>query len=170
MKCDMCGVREANIEVMQRHNNNINKLHLCSECAKSFKPDLGVFDDFPFFGKMAGPMGLVTGMNGLFDMPTPRTLICPDCKTTSEEFLKTGFVGCPRCYEAFEPLVLQTVRKLQQSDRHVGKSPNGASANDGEIARLESELQRAFDNKNYALTEEISKRLAQLSRERNGGN
>ena len=170
MKCTKCGLREARTEVLQRHNNNIEKIYLCDECAKNFKPDVGIFDDYNFLDKLinGSPMGLVTGLNDLFGMPTPHTLICPDCKTTSEEFLKTGFVGCPRCYEVFEPLVLQTVKKLQQADRHVGKSPNGVAAQD-ETERLKSELQQAFDNGDYERVTELSRRLEQVGRDNNGG-
>ncbi len=171
MKCTKCGLREASTEVLERHNNTIEKMYLCDECAKDFKPDTRAFDDFNFLDKIinGSPMGLVTGLSELFGAPSsPRTLICPDCKTTSDEFLKTGFVGCPRCYEVFEPLVLQTVKKLQQSDRHIGKSPLGMVTQD-ETDILKSELQQAIDSGDYGRAGEISKRLEQVCRDRNGG-
>ena len=84
--------------------------------------------------------------------------MCPDCKTTSEEFLKTGFVGCPKCYKVFEPLVVQTVKKLQQSDRHVGKSPYGKIDTIDE-AGLKAELQAAVDSGDYVKIVELSERL-----------
>ncbi len=169
MKCTKCGLREATTEVLQRHNNHIEKMYLCNECAKDFRPDMG-FDDFDFLDKLinGSPMGLVTNFGGLFGEPTTHTIICPDCKTTSEEFMKTGFVGCPRCYEVFEPLMRQTVKKLQQSDMHTGKSPYGALDFDSEEAALKSELQACVDRGDYSKAAEISAQLEQLRSERNG--
>lgn len=167
MKCTKCGLREATTEVLQRHNNKIEKMYLCNECAKDYRPDMG-FDDFDILNKLinGSPMGLVKSFGGLFDAPTARTMICPECKTTSEEFMRSGFVGCPRCYEVFEPLIVQTVKKLQQSDRHVGKSPFGGIDTEAEAARLKAELQAAIDCGDYARVSDISGRLERI---KNGG-
>ncbi len=169
MKCTKCGLREATTEVLQRHNNKIEKMFLCNECANDYRPDMG-FDDFDILNKLinGSPMGLVTNFGGLFDAPTVHTMICPECKTTSEEFLRSGFVGCPHCYEVFEPLIVQTVKKLQQSDRHVGKSPFGVS-DDVDAAKLKAELQSAIDCGDYAKVQEISGRLERLKNNGNGG-
>lgn len=163
MKCTKCGLREATTEVLQRHNNHIEKMYLCNECAKDYRPDMNV-EDFDVLNKLinGSPMGLLSNLNSLFGTPSVRTLICPDCKTTSEEFIKTGFVGCPRCYEVFEPLVTQTVKKLQQSDRHVGKMPIGVEDTAAEEARLKSELMAAVDKGDYVKIGELSERLNNL--------
>ncbi len=98
MKCTKCGLREATTEVLQRHNNHVEKMYLCDECAKDYRPDMG-FDDFDMLNKLinGSPMGLLSNLGSLFQTPTAKALMCPECKTTGEEFLKTGFVGCPRC-------------------------------------------------------------------------
>lgn len=163
MKCVKCARREATTEVLRRHNNHVEKLYLCDECAKEYESDtvmkgLDMLDSF--FG--GSPMGLFGNFAGFFDAPAVKSLVCPECKTTSDEFLKTGFVGCPRCYEAFAPLVVQTVKKIQQSDRHVGKAPVGAVDFAAEQARLKSELQAAVDSGDYVKTVEISNRLKKL--------
>lgn len=162
MKCTNCGLREATTEVLVRRNDHVEKMFLCSECAKNYRPDVGL-DSFDMLNKLinGSPMGLLNSFNNLFDNHTVRTLVCPDCKTTSEEFLKTGFVGCPKCYKVFEPLVVQTVKKLQQSDRHVGKSPYGKIDAIDE-AGLKAELQAAVDSGDYAKIMELSERLKKL--------
>ncbi len=169
MKCSKCGLREATTEVMQRCNNHIEKMYLCNECAKDYRPDAmrDSFDDI--LGKLinGSPMGLVTGFKGFFDEPETRVLICPDCRTTSDEFLETGFVGCPRCYEVFAPLVARTVKKLQQSDIHIGKTPYGVIDFDTEEAKLKGELRSAIDVGDYVKAGELSHRLEQLHEENN---
>lgn len=163
MKCVKCGLRNATTEVLRRHNNHVEKLYLCDECAKEYEDDtvltgLNMLDSF--FG--GSPMELFGNFAGLFDAPAVKRLVCPECKTTSDEFVKTGFVGCPHCYETFEPLVAQTVKKIQQSDRHVGKVPAGAVDFAAEQSRLKSELQAAVDSGDYVKTVEISNKLKKL--------
>lgn len=161
MKCSHCGLREATSEVVLRNNGHIEKLYLCGECAKNFRPDEVM--NFGFLNKLinGSPMGILSNLNNLFDTKS-RTLICPECKTTSDDFLKTGFVGCPRCYEVFEPLIEQTVKRLQQSDRHVGKVPIGAVDIATEEARLKAELQSAVDRGDYTKIGELSMQLKKL--------
>lgn len=163
MKCTKCGLREATTEIHVRHNNHVDKMYLCGECAKDYRPDLDL-ESFDMLNKLinGSPMGLLSNLNNLFDAPSTRAMICPDCKTTSEEFLKTGFVGCPRCYEVFEPLIIQTVKKLQQSDRHVGKTPLGIPDTEEEESRLKAELQSAVDNGDYSKIGELGERLKKL--------
>ena len=161
MKCTKCGLRDATTEVMQRRNNHIEKMYLCNECAKNFRPDIA--DDFDIFDKLIGsPTGLLADLGGMFDAPTTRALICPECKTTSKEFMDTGFVGCPKCYEVFEPLISGTVKKLQQADRHVGKNPFGAADVEPDEARLKAELQAAIDRRDFDETVKLSKALQQM--------
>ena len=170
MKCTNCGLHDATTEVMVRRNGHVEKMFLCSECAKNFRPDMG-FDSFDMLNKLinGSPMGLLSGLGNLFDSPTSRTLICPDCKTTSEEFLKSGFVGCPKCYKVFEPLVVQTVKKLQQSDRHVGKTPYG-TFDETDEARLKIELQAAVDSGDYGKIMELSEKLKKIVGNKREGN
>lgn len=170
MKCTNCGLRDATTEVMVRRNGLVEKMFLCSECAKNFRPDMG-FDSFNVLNKLinGSPMGLLSSFGNLFDAHASHTLICPDCKTTSEEFLKSGFVGCPKCYKVFEPLVVQTVKKLQQSDRHVGKTPYGYLDESNE-EELKAELQAAVDNGDYGKIMELSERLKKIVNNKREGN
>ncbi|MBD5131675.1 MAG: hypothetical protein HDT28_03665 [Clostridiales bacterium] len=163
MKCTKCGLREATTDVYVRHNDNVEKMCLCSECAKSYTPNMG-FDNFDMLSKLinGSPMGLLSNLNGLFQAPKTRALICPNCKTTSEDFIKTGFVGCPHCYDVFEPIITQSVKRLQQADRHVGKVPQGEIDTATEEARLKSELQAAIDSGDYAKIGELGERLKTL--------
>lgn len=170
MKCTNCGLREATTEVLVRRNDHVEKMFLCNECANSYRPDM-LTDSFDMLNKLinGSPMGLLNSFNNLFDAHTVNTLVCPDCNTTSEEFIKSGFVGCPKCYKVFEPLVVQTVKKLQQSDRHVGKTPYGATDADSEAA-LKAELQAAVDCGDYNKITELSERLKKLLNSKREGN
>ena len=169
MKCTNCGMRDATTEVVVRRNDHVEKMFLCSECAKSVRPEIEA-ESLNMLNKLVGsPMSLLNSFGGLFGTPLPRTLICPECKTTSEEFLKTGFVGCPKCYKAFEPLVVQTVKKLQQSDRHIGKTPFG-HLNETDENALKAEMQAAMDSGDYNRAVELGEKLKKLQAKRQEGN
>lgn len=164
MICTKCGLRQATTEVVHEYNGHAEKMYLCSICADEYRHNVG-FGDFGMIDKLfnGSPMGLLTGLSGFYNAHEAKTLVCPDCRTTSDEFLKTGFVGCPRCYEVFEPLIKKTVRKLQQSDRHVGKRPYGEEAGRGvSVDQLKAELQDAIDNGNYARASALSNMLEKL--------
>lgn len=170
MKCTNCGLHEATTEVMVRRNGHVEKMFLCAECAKNFRPDMG-FDSFDMLDKLinGSPMGLLGSFGNLFDTPTSRTLICPDCKTTSEEFIKSGFVGCSKCYKVFEPLIVQSVKKLQQSDRHIGKTPHGYF-DEADENGLKAELKAAVDSGDYAKIVELSEKLKKIVNNKREGN
>ncbi len=166
MICTKCGLRPATTEIWQRHNDKTEKMFLCDECAKDFRPEVGLGDFGVLDNFMTGsPLSLLSGLNAFFggEDRENEKLVCPNCHTTADEFLNTGFVGCPHCYEVFEPLVARTVKKIQQSDRHVGRQPIGYAPTGDEAARLNAELQDAVDKRDYARAAAISEQLNKLN-------
>lgn len=163
MKCSHCGREGVVAEMMIKNGNNIEKIYLCHECQKKYGPNLEISGINNMINKLFGgsALGLLSNLNSFVDVPT-RVVVCPDCKTTSDEFLKTGFVGCPRCYRVFEPLIAQTVKKIQQADRHIGKTPLGAVDNNTEISRLRSEIIAAMNGGDFTRMKELSAQLEKL--------
>lgn len=53
----------------------------------------------------------------------PKNAVCPRCKTTAEEFFRSGLVGCADCYTYLAAAVDPVVFRMQGGDRHVGKHP-----------------------------------------------
>lgn len=155
MKCEKCGKHEATTRVYQNDNGKESMMFLCDECAgNSMNPSIDLFQKL--LGGSAG--GLFSDLSGLID--TPRIVRCPECNTTSEQFLRSGFVGCPHYYTVFEPLVIQAVKQFQQSDRHIGKMPAVEERTEEEI--LSERLQSAFADHDYTTVEQISRKLQQL--------
>ena len=96
MLCDRCGKREATVQYIQVINGNKQELHLCSKCGKDF----GI-DDFYMPIDLSGFLGDIFSD---YDMPLltrEKQLICENCKTTFDEFLNTGKIGCANCYKTF---------------------------------------------------------------------
>ena len=49
--------------------------------------------------------------------------ICSSCGTHLSQFVKTGMLGCPDCYNHFEKEVLSALKNIQGRTFHVGKQP-----------------------------------------------
>ena len=170
MKCTRCGKNEATVHSFISINNKKQQMDLCENCARELQSSMGMSGYGGIFGPIFGgsSMGVLPGLFTLFDAPTTQALVCPHCKTTGEEFVKTGCVGCEHCYEVFEPLIVQTLKKFQQSDRHIGKLPVGMTDTDGDEQKLKAELQAAIDGGEYGKITEIAEKLHKLTVGNNG--
>ncbi len=120
MKCNICGKREASVHLTEVVNDNVTKLHLCEDCAKS-KSD-----------EMQTHFGLADLLSGLVDFGPEvreesfrggRPAKCSVCGMTYSDFQSAGRFGCGKCYETFSENLSVLLRKIHGSDRHMGKSP-----------------------------------------------
>ncbi|MBE7087341.1 MAG: hypothetical protein E7369_03475 [Clostridiales bacterium] len=50
--------------------------------------------------------------------------ICNGCRTRLSQFYKTGYLGCPECYVAFEKEITMALKNIQGKTVHVGKEPS----------------------------------------------
>ena len=56
--------------------------------------------------------------------------ICKHCGYPLSEFYRTGMLGCPQCYKAFEKEIVPTLYKIQGKSYHTGKTPYNLSRED----------------------------------------
>ncbi len=59
--------------------------------------------------------------------------ICKQCGHPLSEFYRTGMLGCPHCYKAFEKEITPTLYKIQGKAYHTGKTPYNLSREDKEL-------------------------------------
>ena len=59
--------------------------------------------------------------------------ICKQCGWPLSEFYRTGMLGCPHCYKAFEREIVPTLYKIQGKTLHTGKTPYNLSKEDREL-------------------------------------
>lgn len=81
MKCADCGASA----VMVATEDGVTR-GLCPACAEA----------------LTGVPGISRLARG-FRRPRGNQLVCPHCKTTAEDAVRTGVVGCPLCYVALLP-------------------------------------------------------------------
>lgn len=132
MLCDECKKREAVVHSKIIHNGQVREQHLCAECSKKYR------DEDAFFKPFGDLFSTLPGL--MFGELSPQRTVCTKCGTTSDEFLRTGYVGCPECYKAFGAAMLDVVRRTQHDTRHVGKVPGRARPETRKAQNLQSRI------------------------------
>ena len=164
MLCEKCGKNPATFHYTEVVNGVKNEHHLCAECAANTDVSYysNVFDsDMNITELLAGLLG---GGHGAFagsSSQDPATMVqCPRCGMTYGEFIKNSTFGCADCYDVFGPLITDTIRKLQGSDRHVGKKPMLYRNEKETTGPVENDAENCSEaDEPYVKAELLSKRL-----------
>ncbi len=151
MICDECGVNDATIKLMTIVGGEKRERHLCTECMTKVKKQFSSLDLSSLAGLLGGLLQAVKQDDGEAEEPVI-DLTCPNCQSTYEEFRKTGFLGCPACYQAFhEPLEVM-IKRVHGHTQHAGRVPGGSSSDLSirlKIDRLKQQLGRAIAEEAY---------------------
>lgn len=170
MLCDNCGKKEANVRYSENINGVKKELHLCEECSRKMGIDDINFNmpiDFSsFFGELLENFGTPEFMP-LFD--EIKELKCDNCGYTFENIVNTGKLGCGNCYSVFEERLDPIIKKIQGSNKHIGrtgkiidekigkkfntdsttKKVNGNKKDSSELEKLQNDLKTAIKEERY---------------------
>ncbi len=94
--------------------------------------------------------------------------VCPRCKTSISEFLRSGIVGCANCYKIFEKEIREMILQKQGSINHVGKISSKHISKikvKEKLAELEAQKQKAADEENYIVAEALKNQIEKLKGE-----
>lgn len=157
MLCQNCGKNDANVRYTQIVNGVKKEMILCEKCAEK----LGI-NNF----KINMPIHFSNFLDDFFDdeqlLPNfinRRINQCNSCGELYDDFIKTGLLGCPECYDMFEERLDPVLKHIQGSTRHVGRKPLNISEkikNTGE--NIVKKIKTSKDPKNNEL-EELKKDL-----------
>lgn len=124
MLCQNCGKNEANVRYTQIINGEKKEMILCGDCAEK----LGI-NNF----KINMPIHFSNFLEDLFDDYSDEQLLpsfikekhneCKSCGELYNEFIKTGLLGCPECYDMFEDRLDSVLKNIQGNTKHVGRKP-----------------------------------------------
>ena len=190
MLCQNCGKNEANIRYTQIVNGEKREMFLCEECAN--KKGIGDF-------KMSIPMNFSNFLGDFFNdyedglsLPSfvkEKTQKCLNCGQSYDEFLKTGILGCPECYDAFSDRLDKILKNIQGHTVHTGRKPlnigkkleNDNKENDikvknteikdteikeeNELKKLENDLEKAIKEERYEDAAVIRDNIKKLRKE-----
>lgn len=122
MLCENCKKREAAVHFTEIINGNIQKRHLCRECAAQMELAGYAPNEIPFVKLLTGMLAAQTCAGDSVQGDNPLNYVkCPKCGMTYEEFTKVGKFGCAECIDVFGPLIGEHMKKLHGSDKHTGK-------------------------------------------------
>ena len=141
LKCSLCD-KEATVHLTQIVNNKIHKVDLCESCAQK----KGVTNPEGF--SLADLLTQSVMTPGLKD----NHIICPNCGFETDDFRRTGRLGCAQCYTAFSPLIKPVLKDMHTGEEHIGKIPEVASSrlsSQQELIQLNNALSQAVADEAY---------------------
>lgn len=174
MLCEKCQEREATIIYTEIINGVKTEHSLCSECAK----DMDFGDDLPFAELLSGILGAYATESEKKE-DTLEQVVCPTCHMSYRDFIRQGVFGCEDCYNVFEPLIEENIKKIQGNNVHTGKRPcynlrSGEAEKEQkpgdaweEIRVLKERLKEALQEEDYEEAARLRDEVRSI-RERNG--
>lgn len=167
MLCQNCGKNQANIKYTQIINGVKKEMALCETCAEKMGID-NVKINMPIsFSNFLGD--LLEGYNETIPSFVKETRNqCTSCGELYNDFIETGLLGCPECYNMFDEKLDSVLKNLQGHTKHVGRKPLNISEKmdnigqnskheenvvlekkDNELEKLQADLSRAIKEERY---------------------
>ncbi|MDD5087498.1 MAG: UvrB/UvrC motif-containing protein [bacterium] len=165
--CQACNARPAVVQFVQVTGDQRREMWLCRECALS----LGMRSQVEAFQRLSQLLMQQPAMTEITDdMRAALGTTCRRCKMVFEEFVKSGLLGCPECYNEFHDLLKPVLRRLHGVTRASGEKKAETVLSDSPpVRRAESETARDSESRehlelqlNLALLEENYERAAEL--------
>ena len=156
MLCERCKQREANVHMVTTVNGATRESYLCSQCAAQAHVMPQPFSAKQFLGQW---------------MPTQGAkLRCPACGTTLESLQRTGFVGCPGCYDIFADQIGPMLMAMHGTDRHIKEhgmqseqqAPVKTPAQKDPVAALKIRLEQAVQEERYEDAAQLRDQIRQV--------
>lgn len=161
MLCENCGKREANVHYLRNINGVKKEMNLCESCSQKLgitEMNFNIPIDFSsFFGEF-----LEDFANSDF-MPLieeKKEIRCAGCNMAFEDIAKKGRFECPKCYETFEDEIDSIIKKIQGSNRHIGRLGKGTA----KPIKVEKS-NKPSDNKKENKLEDLKEKLKQAIKE-----
>ena len=108
---------------------------------------------------------------GLFGEPEREEKVCPSCGLTFGDYLKSGLLGCPSCYDLFNEELLPYIKKIQGETVHVGKS-GGVYTSEHDLmiklSALQSEMESAISRGDFKEAGRINDRMIAIKKRAGG--
>lgn len=123
MLCQNCGKNEVNFRYTQIVNGVKKEMALCDNCAKK----LGLYNDMDFNMPISMSSFLGDMLSDYKDeafLPSFSSIVtseCNNCKTSYDEFIESGLLGCENCYNIFSNKIDSLLKNIHGSNRHVGR-------------------------------------------------
>lgn len=124
MKCDICGKEKAVLHIQEIIGNERHQINICKDCEvngnimeKCLELEFDNIDTvFPNYRSLPSKKK---------KKKIPNTnKVCKVCGYSLDDFLKTGIISCPKCYDSFKSDMSKVVKKIHRENKHIGKISN----------------------------------------------
>jgi len=162
MKCDKCD-KPATVHLIEIQGGQKIEKHLCESCAVD--EGVAVKSSTPQISDLLEKFMIKHGT-----VETPQSTVrCEGCGMTQEEFRKSGLLGCPECYDAFESALEPLLARAHEgATQHVGKMPSRAGIDEvrqRRLMQLRRELAEAVDAEQYERAATLRDQLSRAESE-----
>ncbi len=168
-KCGTC-TKPAKIHVTQIQDGQVMDVSLCPECAQKYGFMAPITE-------MSVPLNeIISGFNAgeeaapVSGLPSTETKTCPACSQTFRGFRDSGRLGCPACYDAFEPELEPLLRKVQMGMVHHGKTHVPQKDETSLIPMIQQkkeDLRQAVAEENFEVAARLRDEVRNLEKELN---
>lgn len=155
LNCNFCE-NSATIHLIQVINNQVNKIYLCENCAKT--KGVTEFESFSF--------------SNLFNRSLEKEIFtrnelhaCPKCGFSEKDCKKNGRLGCANCYQVYQAIILPLLNTIQKGNLHKGKIPKKIFKHTSiiqKIKNLEKKLSKAIECENFELAAQLRDQIKVL--------
>ena len=162
MLCQFCKTRTATIHFTNVDGGNVQKIHICRQCAEEHGFEELKNSNFEKHDLIAGLVDAApTGTPGRKSAGR-----CPNCGRTYAAFSKSASLGCSKCYECFDADIVKVLKRIHGNARHLGKVPrrfctDGATTR-RKITELRNALRAAVEAENYERAAELRDEIEAL--------
>lgn len=164
MICDICKQKPATVYFTKVINNKKTELNLCQNCASKYnQPSFVIKQNINLPNFMAGLFGQYLPVQTWTVEKKPER--CPNCGTEYQEFIKSGLMGCSKCYEQFVAQIDPLLRRIQGSNRHAGKLPKRGGVHlkvKQELETLKNQLQQAISNEEFEKAAQLRDQIKEI--------
>ncbi len=169
MFCQNCGKNEATTHIRQVVNGDTTQMHLCTECAQH----LGYGDMFSGFGlNLDDFFGGFLG-DTVQKLASPTEQRCDKCGNTFGDIVRSGKVGCSRCYETFYDKLLPSIQRIHGRIKHNGKQAPAVEAvaqpvvevKEDPVEKLKRDLADAIEKQEFEQAAVIRDKIKELEQD-----
>ena len=157
MLCQKCHENEATIHVQKIEDGKVKSLHLCESCAAQHSmdaADLHGFNLAEVLFDIAGKVADAVKSESSDEAESVSEPVCPNCGWSLQKFRKTGYLGCPECYNVFDSQISGMLKNIHRGDHHTGKIPI-STGNDRKHGRQSALLKREVERLRKELEEKV---------------
>ena len=172
MLCDECNSREARYTVSVHSGEETTVRHLCGQCVARLNHN---FNAETVQRLLSSIMSAISGTPApkkveeaeLTELPTEDS-VCPRCGMCYSQYVKTGHLGCPGCYEAFREELQPMLQRIHGRVQHAGRHPlssEAAQRNRQRQEELSRRMEAAIAQEDFETAALIRDELRAISRE-----